>query len=79
MPELRVLTDSAAVDASMLDLVADCVVGWFPPSRRLDVDDFFDRLCFDYLNGVGWDIENLDSPAARKILRHARQVRRDLA
>lgn len=81
MPSTDLQTLSAASDVSehILTLVASCVEGWFPPGTPLDFDEFIDRLCNDYLNDAGWDIEDLATPAVRKILRHARAVRRDLA
>lgn len=78
---MKILKKADDVTDHMLVLVVNCMEDWFPPEEPggLPVEDFIDRLCTDYLNLEGSDIENLDTPAARKIMRHARRVRRELA
>lgn len=75
----RVLFAAQDVTDHMLVLVVNCVEDRFPPDAGpMPVEDFIDRLCDDYLNGEGWDIEKLDSPAVRKIMRHARRTRQEM-
>jgi hypothetical protein len=73
------LTAAEDVTAHILVLVATCVEDWFPPSRPMPLEDFIDCLCVRYGNAEGWDIESLDSLAVRRIVRHARYVRREIA
>lgn len=75
---MKVLVRAADVTDHILVHVGSCVDDWFPDGP-LPEDDFIDRLCRGYGNGEGWDIENLDTPAVRKIMRHARQARREMA
>lgn len=59
---------------------AEETVDWFDDEPSMPTTDFIDRMCQGggYLaDGTPYDIEELDSPAVRKIMRHARQVRRD--
>jgi hypothetical protein len=72
------LSKAEDVTDHILVLVANCVEDWYPDDRSMPQDDFIDRLCDSYGNEEGWDIEDLDTPAVRKIMRHARSVRREL-
>lgn len=74
---MKILVNANDVTDHMLVLVVN-TVEWFMDGP-MPTDDFIDRLCKDYLNGEGWDIEDLDTPAVRKIMRHARQAKRDFA
>lgn len=76
---LRVLEQAADVDDHILVLVANCVEDRFSDERPMSLEDFIDRLCDHYGNDEGWDIEKLDSPAVRKIMRYARQIKREIA
>jgi hypothetical protein len=71
---LRLLVDAADVDDPILRSVEDCVE-WFLDGP-LNEDDFIDRLCKSYAGG--WDIEQLNTPAVRTIMRHARKVKREM-
>lgn len=62
------------VDAEVLAAVEEAVE-WFM-DRPLNTDEFLDRLC-DSPGTTGWDIEQVDTPAVRKIMRHARAIKRD--
>jgi hypothetical protein len=73
---IRLLLQAQDVTDHILVLVANCVEDRFAEGP-IPTEDFIDRLCDDYAEG--WDIEILDSPAVRKIMRHARAVRRELA
>jgi hypothetical protein len=80
MGDPRILKKAEDVSDHMLVLTVSCVEDWFPPgaSEGMSTEDFIDILCEDYLNTEGWDIESLDTPAVRKIMKHARRVRADL-
>lgn len=80
-PTLRVITNANDVSDHLLVLVANCVEDWFPPENDggLPTEGFIDRLCDYYLNPEGVDMESYDSPASRKIMRHARRVRSEMA
>jgi len=73
------LTKGEQVTDHILVLVGNCVEDWFPPERALPTEDFIDRLCNDYLNPEGKDIEDLDTAAVRKIMRTAHEARREMA
>lgn len=77
MPEqtwriLREADDEQAIEETL---------DWFPEGEPMPTEEFIDRLCKDNGgNGDGpddWDIDSYDSPAARKIIRIARQKRRE--
>lgn len=75
---MRVLVQANDVDAHLLTLVVSCVEDWFPDGP-LDTGDFIDRLCDNYLNAEGYDVESLMCPAANKIMRKARETKREMA
>jgi hypothetical protein len=75
---MHLLTKAEDVDAHVLVLVANCVEDWFPPERALATEAFLDRLCNGYIDSDGWDIEQMDTPAVRKIMRHARHTRQEM-
>jgi len=81
MPEpLWILRTAEDVTESILSEVADCVEGWYT-DRPLSTEDFIDTLCTRHgnVNVNPWDIEQLATPAVRKIMRHARAVKREIA
>jgi hypothetical protein len=49
-------------------------VEWFDDSPTMGTQEFIDRLCKTY-GGEDYDLDSYDNPAARKIMRVARQVR----
>jgi hypothetical protein len=69
------LVTAEDVTDEILGAVAQAVE-WFEGEATMPVEDFIDRLCGTYAEG--WDIEQLDTPAVRKIMKHARKVRREL-
>lgn len=73
---LRILETEADVTDDILASVDECV-DWFDDERTMPTEEFIDRLCDSY--GAGWDIESYDNPAVRKIMRRARQIRRERA
>jgi hypothetical protein len=75
MNVLRVLEIEADVTPDILASVEECV-DWFDDERTMPTEAFVDRLCSAYSNG--WDIESYDNPAVRKIMRRARQIRREM-
>lgn len=78
MSDVRLLVKAEDVTDHMLVLAGNCVEDWFTPERSMSEDEFIDRFCAGYLYPEGWDIENLDTPAVRKIMRSARRARREL-
>lgn len=71
---MKVLETEDDVTPTILASVEDCV-DWFDDEPTMPLEEFLDRLCGTYANG--WDIESLDNPAVRKIMRHARKIRRE--
>jgi hypothetical protein len=69
--DLRILREADDVTPEIEALLPD-VVDWFD-GDPMPTEEFIDRLCKDYADG--WDIENYDTPAVRKIMRIARRIR----
>jgi hypothetical protein len=67
----RILEAAAEVTPEILQAVED-TLDWFD-GEPLRTEEFIDRLCETYRDG--WDIESYDTPAVRKIMRHARAAR----
>lgn len=78
---MKLLKNADDVSDHILVLVANTVEDRYPPEEPggMPEDDFIDYLCKDQLNLEGIDIEELDTPATRKIMRHARRVRSEMA
>lgn len=72
--ESKILETAGDVSPEILTSVEDCV-DWFEEQRGLPTDEFIDRLCTTYADG--WDIESYDNEAVRKIMRHARKIKRE--
>ncbi len=51
-------------------------VDWFDSEPTMGVQEFIDRFCETYGDGQ-FDIESYDNPAVRKIMRLAREDRRE--
>jgi hypothetical protein len=66
-----ILQSANSVTAVVLANAEYVVDGWYPEGP-IDWDDFIDRL----VAGTDYDIEDMDSPAVRKIQRHIREYRR---
>ena len=64
------ISEVAEVTPEVLGLAEDAEDGWYP--GQMDWDSFWDRL-EDY----GVSILDPDSPAARKIQRHIREIRKE--
>lgn len=72
----RILVEADDVTPDVLRAVEE-TLDWFNDDSPLPVEEFIDRLCDSYADG--WDIEDYSTPAVRKIMRHARKIRRDSA
>lgn len=75
MTDRRILIEADDVTPDILAHVEDCL-GFFEGERGLNTEEFIDRLCNTY-GGDDFDIENYDNPAVRKIMRHARETRKE--
>ena len=64
----RVLREAEDVDEAVLASIPDCLE-WFQERRTLPTEDFIDRLSdtYGYHADPPWELDNYDSPAARKI------------
>ena len=71
---LKTLETADDVTAEILSDVEDCV-GFFE-DEPMGTEAFIDRLCKSY-GSDQFDIESYDNPAVRKIMRHARAVKRE--
>lgn len=70
---MRILETAADVDEQVVEAINE-TLDWFDGERGLNTEEFIDRLCGD---GSAFDIENYDNPATRKIMRLAREARRE--
>lgn len=53
-------------------------IGWFEGEARLDTEELIDRVAKNgNVADPPYDIESYDNPATRKIVRLARELRRD--
>lgn len=76
----RVLREAEDVTPDVEALVRECV-DWFEDEPTMGTQEFIDRLCKTY-GGAGYspddfDLDNYDSPAARRIMRIARAERKE--
>lgn len=79
MTEWILLEAAEDVTDEMLGWVDDLVEGWYQPETEpLVTEDFIDDFCQKYLPAP-YDIERLDTPAVAKIMRRARQTRKEMA
>ncbi len=70
---LRILVTADDVTPDVLEAVED-TLEWFD-GMPLNTEAFIDR--FAGTCGDGWDIESYDNPAVRKIMGHARKLRKE--
>ena len=73
MSEPRILVEAADVTPD-IEAAIDQTVDWFEDSP-MPTAEFIDKLCDIYADG--WDIESYDNAAVRKIMRIARDVKRE--
>lgn len=76
----RVLREAEDVTPEIEEFVRQ-TVDWFDDEPTMGTQEFIDRLCKTY-GGSGesvddFDLDNYDSPAARRIMRIARAERRE--
>ncbi len=72
---LRILVSAEDVTDDVVEAIED-TLEWFD-RQPLSTEAFIDRLCGTC--GDGWDIESYDNAATRKIMAHARALRRGSA
>ena len=71
-----ILETADDVTADVLAEVEEAVE-WFGDGEPMGTEALLDRLCPIYAaDGRAYDVESFDNPAVRKIMRHARAVRR---
>jgi hypothetical protein len=78
----RLLQTAEEVDELISDEELNAAVDWFDDSPTMPVDEFLDRLFPRYgslVDGDGneLDLDQLDNPAARRILSRARKLRKE--
>jgi hypothetical protein len=78
----RLLQTAEEVDALITDADLDSALDWFDGEPRMPTDDFLDRLFPRYggptaPDGAELDLDQLDNPAARRIMARARALRKE--
>lgn len=77
--EFRTVTREDQVTEEILAIATSVVEGWFE-DRRIDIEEFIDRMEMRLDDWSMLDFGNdLDSPAIKMILKHARKIKRELA
>lgn len=72
---MRILLNAEDVTPEMDAQIEDCL-DWFQGEPRLSTEVFIDRFAKDY-GGEDWDIESYGNPAANRIMKRARQLRKE--
>lgn len=77
MSDPRILHSAEDVTDDVLTDAENVFDGWYADARRIDWDEFIDRLVAmqSYRPDGSYDIEEMSSPAVRKIQRHVRSLR----
>lgn len=70
---MKIIKTEQDVTDEILEM-AEETVDWFDDEPTMPTEEFIDRM-FRHTTSV--DIEDYDNEAARKIMRHARKIRRD--
>lgn len=70
---MKILRTEQDVTEEVLAL-AEETVDWFDDEPTMPTEDFIDRM---FRNPTDCDIEDYNNGAAKKIMRHARKVRRE--
>ena len=78
----RRLETAEEVDEFITDEHLNSAIDWFDDQRSMPTDDFLDRLFPRYgslTDGDGreLDLDQLDNPAARRIMSRARKLRKE--
>ena len=71
----RVLVEADDVTDEVLAQIPDCLE-WYSDRRTVPAEDFIDKFSDTY-GYPEWELDNYDSPAARKILKEARRLKRE--
>jgi len=64
------------------DDIQDTLEGWFGDRRTVPEEEFIDRLVKDHggsYSKTPFEIEEYDSPAARRLLSRARKIKKELS
>ncbi len=82
MKTFRILETAEEVDEFISDDDLNSALDWFDDEPRMPIDDFLDRLFPRYgsINdneGNELDLDQLDNPAARRIMARARKLRKE--
>jgi hypothetical protein len=72
---VKLLQTADDVTPEIEKCIEECL-DWFDNEARLSTEDFIDRLCNTY-GGEDFDLDSYDNEAARKIMRIARQLRKE--
>jgi hypothetical protein len=73
--QTRTLREEEDVTEEVLAAIPDALE-WFEDRRSLPTEEFIDRFSDTY-GYPEWELDNYDSPAARKVLREARRIRKE--
>jgi hypothetical protein len=81
--EYVVLETAEQADKLVSDeTIQDALEGWFGDRRTVPEEEFIDCISDRYgtpnLGETGFEIQQYDSPAARRILSRARRIKREL-
>jgi hypothetical protein len=82
---LTILEMADQITPEIEEDIANCVE-WFDGSPTMGTQEFLDKLCdvygahrnFETDEWEGYDLESYDNPAARAIMRKARQIRKEM-
>lgn len=82
MSEYRLLQTAEEVDEFISDEELNSALDWFDDERSMPTDDFLDRLFPRYSTlvdneGKTLDLDQLDNPAAKRIMSRARKLRKE--
>lgn len=72
---MKLLESIDDITPEIEESVVDCL-DWFQDVSGLNTEDFIDRLCDTY-GGNDWDIGQYNNSAVRKIMRVAREAKRE--
>jgi hypothetical protein len=72
--DIQIITTAEEANALVSDDLIDAALGWFEDERGIPSEEFIDRLCD---SADGWDLDNYDNAAARRILERARKIKKD--
>lgn len=78
----RMLQTAEEVDEFISDELLNSAIDWFEGEPKMPTEDFLDRLFPKYgdiydTDGHALDLDQLDNPAARRIMARARRLRKE--